>query len=198
MPKKRFPLGFGKAPSLEISWNGGWFLVINNIVVKYAGGIVGTFKHRFELEKGQEIQLPDGSLLKIKLVANHFEIFYNQQSVEEIANVIFHRDFSILLGATLFLYGIWDFVQVRMVLQAIIHSGTGLGLIVCGLMAEKNYFWSAWAFILLSIVYTVVFRVIVPIESGEFPSVVPIVTLFIMGPSIFISVFAKYFKTAKP
>lgn len=197
MPKKRFPLGFGKAPSLEISWHGGWFLVINNIVVKYAGGVVGTFKHRFELEKGQEIQLPDGGLLNIKLVANHFEIFYNQQSVQEITNVIWNRDFSFLLGATLFLYGIWDFVQVRMLWEAIIHCGIGLGYIACGLMAQKNYSWSSWGIALLSMMYIAIFRVIIPSGPGKRPDLAAFVLLYVMSYFGLIVIFSKYFRTAK-
>ena len=197
MPKKRFSLEFGKAPSLEISWNGGWFLVIGDIVVKYAGGVVGTFKHRFELENVQEIQLPDGGLLSIRLVSNHFEIFYNQQSVQEITNATWTRDFSFLLGATLFLYGIWDFVQVKMLWEAIIHCGIGLGYIAFGLVAQKNYSWNSWGIPLLSVVYIAILRVIEPIKPDEPPHVVGILALFIIGFSIFIVIFAKYFKTAK-
>lgn len=198
MPKKHFSLEFGKAPSLEISWNGGWFLVINNIVVKYAGGVVGTFQHRFELEKGQQIQLPNGGLLNIRLVANHFEIFYNQQSVQEITNATGNRNFSFLLGATLFLYGIWDFVEVRMLWEAIIHCGIGLGYIAFGLVAQKNYSWSSWGIVLLSMVYIAILRVIEPIQSDEHPYMIGILALLIMGLSIFIKIFAKYFRTTRP
>jgi ABC-type polysaccharide/polyol phosphate export permease len=197
MPKKRFHLGFGKAPSLEISWEGGWFRVVNNIAVKYDGAVVGSFPSRFDLEKGQEIQLPDGGLLNIKLVSSRFEIFYNQQSVQEITDVIWHRNFSFVFGVSLFLYGIWDFVQVRMLWEAIIHCGIGLGYIACGLMAQKNYSWSSWGFVLLSMVYIAIFRVIEPIKIGESPHVVGILALFIIGLSIFIAIFAKYFRTAK-
>jgi hypothetical protein len=197
MPKKLFPLGFGKAPSLEISWSGGWFRVINNIAVKYDGAVVGSFPSRFDLEKGQEIQLPDGGLLNIKLVSNHFEIFYNQQSVQEITDVIWHRNFSFVFGISLFLYGIWDFVQAGILWEAIIHCGIGLGYIACGLMAQKNYSWSSWGIALLSAVYIAIFRVIVPIESGKTPDIVALLALFVMGLSILIAVYAKYFRPAK-
>lgn len=197
MPKKRFPLGFGKAPSLEISWNGGWFHVINNIVVKYNGAVVGSFQSRLELENGQEIQLPDGGLLNIKLVSNSFEIFYNQQSVQEITDAIWHRNFSFILGASLFLYGIWDFVQTGILWETIIHCGVGLGYIVCGLIAQKNISWSSWGIALLSAAYIVIFRVIVPIESGKTPDIVALVALFVIGLSVLIAVFAKYFRTEK-
>ncbi|PKN92628.1 MAG: hypothetical protein CVU44_13280 [Chloroflexi bacterium HGW-Chloroflexi-6] len=197
MPKKRFPLGFGKAPSLEISWEGGWFRVINNIVVKYDGVVVGLFQSRFELEKGQEIQLPDGGLLNIKLVSNRFEIFYNQQSVPEITDVIWHRNFSSFLGACLFLYGIWNFVQNRVLWEAIIYCGIGLGWIACGLIAQKNYSLSTWGIILFTSLYVVIFRIVAPIQSGEFPDIVGIVFLFVMGFSGFIAIFLRYFKTAK-
>jgi hypothetical protein len=198
MPKKRFPLGFGKAPSLEISWSGGWFRVINNIAVKYDGAVVGSFPSRFDLEKGQEIQLPDGGLLNIRLVVNHFEIFYNQQSVQEITNAIGLRNFSFVFGALLFLYGIWDFFQAGILWEAIIHCGVGLGFVVCGLIVEKHYSWSTWASIFLSMMYTAIFRIVVPIASGEYPSIVPMLVLLIVVLFVFPVIFAKYFRTAKP
>lgn len=199
MPKKRFPLGFGKAPSLEISWNGGWFLVIDNIVIKYAGGVVGSFQSRFDLEKGQQIQLPDGGLLNIRLVSNRFEIFYNQQSVQEITNTIELRKFSFVFGALLFLYGLWDFAQAGILWKTIIHSGIGLGCIVCGITAEKNYLWSNWFFILLLAMHDAILKIIVPIASGEHPNsflllAFMLVVLFFLFPPIF----EKYLRTTKP
>ena len=64
MPTQRYALENGGAKRLEISWKGLW----KNLAIKLDGNVVGTIAGQKELKAGQDLELPDGSVLHVQLV----------------------------------------------------------------------------------------------------------------------------------
>jgi len=84
MPKRKFFVEYNQPALLEISWSGGWFNLKENFKISYAGQLLAAFPQRGELEQGQELQLPDGSALKVILISNRLEISHNEKSIDEM------------------------------------------------------------------------------------------------------------------
>ena len=64
MPTQRYALESGGAKRLEVSWKGLW----KNLAIKLDGNVVGTIAGQKELKAGQDLELPDGSVLHVQLV----------------------------------------------------------------------------------------------------------------------------------
>ncbi len=63
MPKKSFAIERDEEKRLTVTWKSFW----KNFTIKFDGEVIGTISGQKELEKGQSFQLPDGSLLDVKL-----------------------------------------------------------------------------------------------------------------------------------
>jgi hypothetical protein len=63
MPKKSFAIERDEEKRLTVTWKSFW----KNFTIKFDGEVIGTISSQKELEKGQSFQLPDGSLLDVKL-----------------------------------------------------------------------------------------------------------------------------------
>jgi hypothetical protein len=119
MLKKSFSLESDKPTRLEITWAGSLFWVKDNITIKCDNVILGSYQSRTELENGQEFQLQNGPLLKVRLASNNFEILYNGKPVREINNV---RDFLIGFVGWLLLSNLifWIFIFVAILVGKVI------------------------------------------------------------------------------
>lgn len=195
MPKKRFSLEFDKPARVEITWDGGWFSVKNNITIKCDNIIIGSFQSRPDLEKGQEFQIQDGALLRVQLISNHFEIFYNEKSVREITEARNLRIASYLFGIWLLIQGFWGMFDAIISPLAIIGSlGVGLGLILNGIQMKKCPSIGLWAFFVLFIIYIVIFDLVLPLQTGKLPKVFHLTILALLTIVVVYAVIGKFLK----
>lgn len=193
MPSNRFPLEFGKSPCLEITWDGGWFRVKENISIKYGQMNVGFFQNRSDLEQGQKLNLPDGALLKIKLISNQFEMFYNDLSIQEVVQAMTLRHYSYGLGIACFILGMWSFLDANPFFITAIEFGSGVGFLLCGFRAWKNSFLSSWSFLALYIIVVVTIGILIPLQENEAPNVAMIVS-YLLGSFLFGIMFSNILK----
>ena len=195
MPNKRFPLEFDKPARLEITWDGNWFRVKNNVTIKCDDVILGSFQNRAELEKGQLFQIQDGSLLRVQLISNHFKIYYNGVPVRESREAVSQRLISLLMGGLLLFQGIGLISNGEISsLAAISNLGIGLGFLVSGFLVRKNYSMSSNISILLVILYFALFRFVIPIQANKTPDFVSIIIFALFAAFI---IGAQFYKRPK-
>jgi hypothetical protein len=187
MYSKHFRLEFGKPALLEILWNGGWLNVKGNISIKYDGDVLGSFQNRSDLEQGQEFQLKNGALLKIQLISNDFEILYNQQSIRKINAAINSRISLFIIGALFFAGSLWNLAQQSLPIIAVSYGGIGLGYIFCGFLASRNNSLNIWGPILLYFLYTLIFSLVIPLQTHKFPDIINIEIAAFLGIFLIIS-----------
>ena len=75
MPRLKYALERGGDKSLEISWKGQW----RTTEVRLKGKLIGAIPSRKELRTGQNLQLPDGTSLKIQLVKSELRVLRNDK-----------------------------------------------------------------------------------------------------------------------
>ncbi len=113
MPQKRFVLEPDGPERLEISWEGGWFLVAANVRVKLDGKQIAVFPSPDVLRSEQMVMLPDGTNLTLCLKGStNFVVRQNGTDV----STLFHpkrkmRDLShtlIVWGGLALIWFIWE------------------------------------------------------------------------------------------
>lgn len=109
MPSKKYILRYGEPAPLEISWSGGWFRLKENFRIRHNGQRIGEFPTRSELEKGQQFQLPDDSMLEIKLIGHRFTILLNGRMVQDMPNLKMVQSSMFMLAFCLFLFGLYTY-----------------------------------------------------------------------------------------
>jgi hypothetical protein len=110
MPKRKFFVEYNQPALLEISWSGGWFNLKENFKISYAGQLLATFPQRGELEQGQELQLPDGSTLKVILNSNQLEILHNGKFIQDLSKAKAASLYSFLMAILVAVLGLLTFV----------------------------------------------------------------------------------------
>ena len=68
MPVERYALERDGEERLEIRWTGNWKGIWRDLIITLNGEKVGAISNLRELKEGREFTLPDGSVLKLKLV----------------------------------------------------------------------------------------------------------------------------------
>lgn len=147
MPKRRFALEPDGPERLEITWEGGWFLVAANVRVKLDGKEIAVFPSPEVLRSEQMVILPDGTNLTLCWTgSSNFVVRRDGTDV----STLFHpkrslkkgSQFFIILGGMTVIWFIWEWMSKETVFSptfSIISIGIGFTTFLLGMLLPVNF-----------------------------------------------------------
>lgn len=147
MPKRRFALEPDGPERLEISWEGGWFLVAANVRVKLDGKEIAEFPSPEVLRSEQMVMLPDGTNLTLCWTgSSNFVVRRDGTDV----SALFHpkrklkngSQFFIIWGGTTVIWFIWKWMSKETIFSptfSIMSIGIGFMTFLLGILLPVNF-----------------------------------------------------------
>ncbi|NUM46347.1 MAG: hypothetical protein HUU38_16720 [Anaerolineales bacterium] len=147
MPKRRFALEPDGPERLEISWEGGWFLVVANVRVKLDGKEIAVFLSPEILRSEQVVMLPDGTNLTLCWTGSS-NFLVRREGVD--LSSLFHpkrklkndSHFLIIFGGTSVIWFIWELVSKETIYSStfsIVSLSLGLTTLFLGILLPANF-----------------------------------------------------------